>query len=300
MTRAALARPLLALDIGGTTTRAALLEGEQITQRLEAPTPRPATPDAVLDAAVQLALPLAARASAVGLACAGAVAGGRVTATATHTFPQWVDIPLAERFGSALGLPCAALNDARAAAWGEYAAGAGRGTSEFMFITVSTGVGAGLVLGGHLHLAANGLDAELGFVSVPAVWDLGMAVAGLGKLSPLEFETSGTALNSRAKAHGLADARALCDAAEAGNPDAEQEYMHSAALIAWKIADVAALLGVTRVALGGSVGLRAGYLARVQQSLKHFPERYQPEVVHAELGADAGLIGAALWAERGL
>nr|WP_256435098.1 ROK family protein [Deinococcus sp. JMULE3] len=288
---------MLALDIGGTSMRAALVSGGQVVERVEARTPRPASPDAVIAAALELARPLAARASAVGVACAGAVARGRVTATATHTFPGWVDVPLAERLGAGLGLPCAALNDARAAAWGEYAAGAGGGTTEFMFVTVSTGVGAGLVLGGRLHLAGNGLDAELGFVTVPAHWHAGSPTPA-GRLAPLEFESSGTALNARAAALGFTDARALCDAAEAGDARADAEYRHSAAGLAWKIADIAALLGVTRAALGGSVGLRPGYRTRVQEALAAFPERYRPEVVHAALGADAGLIGAALWAAR--
>lgn len=287
---------LLALDLGGTSMRAALIRDGQPTRRLEARTPKPSTPDAVIPGILALAGPLAAGASAVGVACAGAVAGGRVTATATHTFPGWVDIDLAGALQTGLGLPCHALNDARAAAWGEFAAGAGRGTSEFMFITVSTGVGAGLVLGGHLHLAGNGLDAELGFVSVPTQWGAGTTVPPLGELGPLEFETSGTALDAQARALGFQGARALCDAAEAGHGPVDAAYSRSAALIAWKIADVAALLGITRVALGGSVGLRNGYLARVRSSLHHFPERYRPAVVHAELGADAGLIGAALWA----
>ncbi|UQN07922.1 ROK family protein [Deinococcus sp. QL22] len=291
--------PLLALDIGGTSMRAALIQNGQITERREARTPKPSTPDALIAAATELAAPLAAHAIALGVACAGAVAGGRVTATAVHTFPGWTDVALAERLSVGLGLPCAALNDARAAAWGEWAAGAGRGTPEFMFITVSTGVGAGLVLGGRLHLAGNGLDAELGFVSVPAAWQPGEEVPPLGRLGPLEFESSGTALGGQAQLLGFADARALCDAAEVGNLQAEAVYTRSAALMAWKIADIAALLGVTRVALGGSVGLRPGYLTRVQASLALFPARYQPKVVHAELGADAGLIGAALWAGRG-
>ncbi|GMA16490.1 ROK family protein [Deinococcus metallilatus] len=290
--------PLLALDIGGTSMRAALVEEGRVVERRETRTPKPSTPQAVLTAALGLAAPLAPRVAAVGVACAGAVARGHVTATATHTFPGWTDIPLEQRLAEGLGLPCSVLNDARAAAWGEFRAGAGRGTSEFMFITVSTGVGAGLVLGERLHLAANGLDAELGFVSVPALWHGGAEVPPLGLLGPLEFETSGTALGERARTRGLADAKALCDAAEAGQAAAEAEYTRSASLIAWKIADVAALLGVTRVALGGSVGLREGYLARVRASLGRFPERYRPQVVHAELGADAGLIGAALWAGR--
>ncbi|GGO25284.1 ROK family protein [Deinococcus humi] len=287
---------LLALDIGGTSMRAALIESGTIVQRAEVRTPKPSRPDAVIDAALALAAPFAPFAAAVGVACAGAVAAGRVTATATHTFPGWTDVPLTQQIGTGLNLPCAALNDARAAAWGEFSAGAGRGSREFMFITVSTGVGAGLVLGGRLHLAGNGLDAELGFVSVPALWHQGTEVSPLGELGPLEFETSGTALGVRAQQLGFGDARALADTAEAGNLEVDKSYRRSAALIAWKIADVAALLGVTRVALGGSVGLRDGYLARVLESLSLFPARYQPAVVHAELGADAGLIGAGLWA----
>ncbi|GAA0511386.1 ROK family protein [Deinococcus depolymerans] len=291
------ASPLLALDIGGTSMRAALVEaGGRVLERLETRTPRPATPDAVLAAMTELAAPLAGQAGAVGVACAGAVAAGRVTATAAHTFPGWTDVPLAARLGLGLGLPCAALNDARAAAWGEARAGAGRGVNEFMFVTVSTGVGAGLVLGGRLHLAGNGLDAELGFVSVPAAWGPGAQVPGLGRLGPLEFESSGTALGAQAAALGFGDARALCDAADAGDGRALEVTGRAAALLAWKCADVAALLGVTRVAFGGSVGLRAGFLGQVRAALEAFPERYRPELVHAALGADAGLIGAALWA----
>ncbi|GGK14698.1 N-acetylmannosamine kinase [Deinococcus malanensis] len=296
MTSGASQPSLLALDIGGTSIRAALVQDGHVQDRREIPTPKPATPDAVMAAALDLARPLVSHAQALGVACAGAVAGGRVTATATHTFPGWTDIPLAATLSDETGLPCAALNDARAAAWGEYVAGAGRGSSEFMFVTVSTGVGAGLILGGHLHLAANGLDAELGFVSVPAQWGPGIAVPPLGHLGPLEFETSGTALGARAQALGFSSARALCDAAEAGNSRAESEYRHSAVLLAWKLADIAALLGVTQVALGGSVGLRPGYLERVRACLGHFPDRYRPEVVHAQQGPDAGLLGAALWA----
>ncbi|WP_293913616.1 ROK family protein [Deinococcus sp.] len=290
--------PLLALDIGGTSIRAALIERGAVTERLEARTPKPSTPNAVIEAALALAAPLSPRASALGVACAGAVAGGRVTATAIHTFPGWHDVALSEALGAGLNLPCAVLNDARAAAWGEYSAGAGRGQSEFMFVTISTGVGAGLVLGGRLHLAANGLDAELGFVSVPASWTPGTEMPPLGHLGPLEFETSGTALGTQALGLGLNSTRALADAAETGHAQADALYRRSAALIAWKVADIAALLGVQRVALGGSVGLRSGYLARVRASLAVFPERYQPEIVHAELGADAGLIGAGLWAGR--
>jgi len=288
---------VLALDVGGTSIRAALVENGAIRERVEIRTPRPATPDAVLQAAAALAAPLARQAERVGVATAGAVTNGRVTATAEVTFPGWTDVPVAQTLSAHLGLPCRVLNDARAAAWGEFKRGAGRGADEFMFVTVSTGVGAGLILRGELHLAGNGLDAELGFTSVPAAWRPEYDVPFLGSLTPLEYESAGGALDRAARAGSYANARALADAAEAGDAGAMSVYGRSAALIAWRVADVAALLGVTRVALGGSVGLRPGYLALVRSALSHFPQRYRPEVVAADLGADAGLIGAAGWAE---
>jgi len=186
--------------------------------------------------------------------------------------------------GARTGLPVAVLNDARAAAWGEHVYGAGREVSEFMFVTVSTGVGAGLVLGGRLHLARNGLDAELGFTQVE------------GKM--LEHHASGRALDREAAARGWKGAEELAERAERGEREADAPYTRSATLLAAKLADVAVLLGVTRVALGGSVGLRAGYLARVRAALEPFPVR--PEVVHAALGADAGLLGGAEYVEAAM
>ena len=282
--------PTLALDIGGTSLRAALVQGRQVRERRQAPTPHPATPDAVLAAAAELARPLTGQAWGLGVACAGALHGGVVLSTSEHIFPGWAGTPLAERLSAELGLPAAVLNDARAAAWGEARLGAGQGVREFMFVTVSTGIGAGLVLDGRLHQAGNGLDAELGLTLVPA--------RETGELSPLEREAAGGALDEQARALGFAGSRELCDAAETGHPQAAAAHSRSAFLLAWKLADVGALLGVTRVALGGSVGLRPGYREQVERALSEMPTRHTPQVVPAALGADAGLVGAALWARE--
>lgn len=283
--------PTLALDIGGTSLRAALVQGTQVRERRQAPTPHPATPDAVLAAAADLARPLTGQASGLGVACAGALHGGVVLSTSEHIFPGWAGTPLAERLSAELGLPAAVLNDARAAAWGEARLGSGQGVREFMFVTVSTGIGAGLVLDGRLHQAGNGLDAELGLTLAPHA-------ASASGLRFLEREASGRALDEQARALGFAGSRELCDAAETGHPQAQAAHSRSAFLLAWKLADVGALLGVTRVALGGSVGLRPGYREQVEWALSEMPTRHTPEVVPAALGADAGLIGAALWARE--
>ncbi|MBB6097870.1 N-acylmannosamine kinase [Deinobacterium chartae] len=282
---------LLALDIGATSTRAALLEGGALVWRAQAPTPR--GPQAVVELAGELLGAAPAAGSALGVAMTGRVRAGRVTAMNTETLPGWQDFDLASALHAHTGLPTAVVNDARAAAWGEYASGAGQGTSEFAFVTVSTGVGAGFVLGGRLHLAANGLDAEVGFALAPPLLRRLYRLPQLGELSDLEREASGTAL-------GGPLARALCDRAEAGEAAAEAIYGRSAALVAARLADFAVMLGIERVALGGSVGLRPGYLERVRAALAALPEMYRLEVVHAELGADAGLVGAGLWAQQHL
>lgn len=290
---------ILALDLGGTSLRAALIQKQQVIQQQQRATPQPATPQTVLQAAWALATPLKQKNTThIAVACAGAVVEGCVTPTATQTYPNWHKVPVQAWFSEQANLPCTVLNDARAAAWGEAIAGTGQGFSEFMFITVSTGIGAGLILGQRLHLAQNGLDAELGFTHIPAQQSKSLSVPELPLLTALELEASGTALGLQAKQLGFENTTELCDAAEAGHDMAQQVYQYSAALLAWRIADIAALLGVQRVALGGSIGLRNGYLNSVQEALLNFPSRFQPQIVHAQLGANAGLIGAAAWAIR--
>jgi N-acylmannosamine kinase len=294
-----------ALDIGGSETRAALVEDGRVRWRAAAATPAERRPEAVLDAALELLEPKQGRFTRLGVAVTGRVVAGRAYPLNERTLPGWRGFDLKEALEARTGLPIAVLNDARAAAYGEACYGAGRGISEFLFITVSTGVGAGLVLGGRLHLAASGLDAELGFTLLRASFDEVLTPLSApsyrlperAPLRPLELEASGTALDTYAQAYGWGGARELADRAEGGDARADAVYTRAAGAVTEKIADLAVLLGITRVALGGGVGLRPGYLARVRAALAALPEVYRPEIVPARLGADAGLIGAALYAE---
>lgn len=274
--------PVLALDIGGTKMAAALVRHARIVWRDEVRTPAARAPGQVVAAAGALvAGARLARPSRVGVAVTGRVVAGRSYPLNPATLPGWDGFDLGRAFAELTALPTAVLNDARAAAWGEHLYGSGRGVGEFMFVTVSTGIGGGLVLGGRLHLAANGLEAELGFTHTP--------------FGPLEHVASGGALDREAAARGWDGAEELARRAEGGEGGADAFYTRSAALLAAKLADAAALLGVTRIALGGSVGLRRGYLERVRGALEAFPGAVRPEVVHAVLGRDAGLLGVAAW-----
>ncbi len=270
----------IAFDIGGTNSRIALIDGGTIVWRDEAVTPAAGGPQAMVGQMANLFRPLRDLGVPVGVAITGQVEHGCVTAHNSALLPGWNRYPLRQELGHALGRPVRVVNDARAAAWGEYLFGAGRDIDEFLFLTVSTGVGAGLVLNKRLHLARNGFEAEIGEMPMPDG-------------STLEYHASGTALGRLAALHGYAGAKALCDAADAGDLRAKELYLGGIQEIARKLADLAVMLGIQRVALGGGVGLRPGYDERLRTEMMRYPAIYRYEIVRAELGHDAGLHGAA-------
>lgn len=270
----------IAFDIGATNSRIALFENGKPTWKEQAPTPAREGPQAFVDMMEALCRPLPQRDAPVGVAIAATVTEGRVTAHNSDVLPGWSGFPLESVLSERLRRPVRVVNDARAAAWGEFIHGAGRGCDEFLFVTVSTGVGAGVVLNRRLHLAHNGFDAELGETR---------ATAG----GTLEDHASGTALGRLAAEHGYANGKLLCDAADRGDDAAEKLYRHGIKELASKLADLAVMLGIQRAAIGGSVGLRAGYVERLREELAQLPPMYRIELARAELDHDAGLYGAA-------
>jgi N-acylmannosamine kinase len=276
-----------ALDIGGTRMRAALIEAGRVVWRAETATDAATrAPADVLAAALSLFDGRLEAAASLGVALTGRVIAGVAYPLNQQTLPGWQGFKVQAYLKAATAKDVMVLNDARAAAYGEWRYGAGRSYSEFMFVTVSTGVGAGLVLGSRLHLAANGLDAELGFVR---------PTSG----ETLEAAVSGTALTRQAQAHGWTDANALVTAAEQGDAVAAKIYDGSIALLAAQLANLSVLLGLQGIAVGGGVGLRPSYLPKLRSALP-LPAGVEPPALHrALLGEDAGLIGvAALLAQR--
>jgi len=267
-------------DVGGTNSRIALFENGVITWRDQCTTPAMAGPDATIDVMAQLFAPLGALQAPVAVAVTGQVVDGCVTAHNPDILTNWQRFPLQQRLSDRLQLPVQLINDARAGAWGEYVYGSGQGMSEFLFLTVSTGIGAGLILKGRLHRAKNGFDAEIGEMRCAD-----------GRT--LEQHASGTALGQLALQYRYSNAKMLCDAADRGDEQANILYQNGIRDIAAKLADLAVMLGIQRVAVGGSVGLRSGYLERLGAEMANYPAIYRVELVAAQLGHDAGLFGAA-------
>ncbi len=198
---------------------------------------------------------------------------------------RWPDL-----IGHALG-PATCLNDAAAAALAEARLGAGRGLRNFGYLTVSTGVGGGFVLGGHLLESRSGLAGHVGFTTAPSAGE----PCGSGRRGTVESVAGGRAMAEAARKAGQeADARTICDAAHRGEAWAQGIVTLSARAIATLIADLTAILGLDGMALGGSIGLSEGYIDKVREALAEEPALFRVPVTPATLGADAPLFGALL------
>lgn len=152
----------LAIDIGGTKLAAALIGADgQIRDRRELPTPASQTPQALRDALSALVSPLQAHAQRVAIASTGIIRDGSLLALNPHNLGGLLHFPLVKTLEQLTNLPTIAINDAQAAAWAEYQALDGDIT-DMVFITVSTGVGGGVVSGGKLRTGPGGLAGHIG------------------------------------------------------------------------------------------------------------------------------------------
>jgi glucokinase len=155
----------LAIDIGGSKFRVALFEGETMVQRVTRPTDRAGGPEWMLAQIAQIARGW--RFDRCGVGFGGPVEFSlRRVALSTHV-SGWSDFPLAQRLGDLLRVPVALDNDANAGALGEARYGAGRGALPMFYMTLSTGIGGGIVLeDGGVHRGADSWAGEIGHITL--------------------------------------------------------------------------------------------------------------------------------------
>ena len=278
---AAAPRTDLALDIGGSKSAAALLRAGRVIARVEVATRREAGPDAWLAELAAAARPWSGRYGGCAAAVSGLVVSGTWTAVNPAVLPVPAAYPLVARLRAAFDVPAVALNDAQAAAWGEHVHGAGEG-GDLVFVTVSSGVGGGIVLDGRLLTGRGGLAGHVGQLRHGG--------------ESLEARASGFALARMAAAAGVtADARAVFAAAARGDAWAESALEGAAGALAGALRDLHVVLDPGLFVLGGGVGLVPAFRTRVASALDalSWPGGLRPRLVGAALGHDAGLIGAA-------
>jgi glucokinase len=250
---------------------------------------------------------------AIGLGIAGLASRSGVVRYSPN-LPELVEFPVAQQLGDRLGVPVLVGNDATAAARAEARLGAGRGVGDFIFLGLGTGIGTGLVIDGHLVQGAHGFAGEAGHMVI----DADGPEHHTGQRGPWEYFASGDALGrmGREAAAGgrfgggqdaagsvaAIDGTVVVQAMTAGDDEAVAIFDGFCREVARGVANLVLLLDPERLILGGGLAdigepLRAGVERWIPELLLGASNRPPIEVRIAELGPDAGAIGAALLTE---
>ena len=237
----------------------------------------------------------------VVLGAPGIISSRDGTIVASPNLPGWRDVPLRDRVAAAIGLPVLLENDANAAAYGEYWRGAGEGCSSMVLLTLGTGVGGGLVLGGELWRGADGMAGEIGHITV----DPGGRTCRCGNAGCLETYASATGIVDRYRElSGLEEAVSAEEVhrrAHEGDPNARQSYREAGRSLGMAFAALVNLLNPERIVVGGGV-LPAWdlFMPAAEQEMRRrafVAAASRVRLAPAALGDLAGVTGAAglLW-----
>jgi glucokinase len=300
------------IDIGGTKIAAGVVTGDgTVLDRTRVPTP-PDDEAATLAALGEVVDQLLARnpgVEAIGLGAAGLVEwpGGNARWAPHNTYRR---LELRRLLHERTGLPTVVDNDANAAAWAEARFGAGAGSDDLVLVTVGTGIGGGLVLGGRLYHGVHGFAGELGHLIVDPAGDL----CACGNSGCLEAMASGSTLGrlgreaaaadpggrmaTLAGRPGLVTGEVVFAAAAEGDKAALALFERVGHWLGVGIASLVTIFDPDLVVVGGGVAATGELLlAPARASFERYvharAHRDLPPVVPARLGADAGLVGAA-------
>ncbi len=307
------ASPRLAIgvDVGGTQVRAALVDSAGLVHRRGAVrTDTKGGPSAVVAQIAQLVAEVAGGLDLKTLAGVGVCAPGPLDGPAgvvlnIPTLPGWVDVPISAWLAESLGVEVILENDGISAAIGEWHFGAGRGLSDFVYVTVSTGIGGGVVSDGHVLRGRRGMAGHLGHMTTAPEGE----VCSCGNRGCWEAQASGTALAQMARrlatgqsGSALArigesmDARHVIDAARAGDELANELVAREARLLGIGIVNLLHMYSPMAVVMGGGVsnGFDLLHPGIVQQVRERALLAYRDvPIVAAQLEQNAGLVGAA-------
>jgi glucokinase len=292
------------LDIGGTTLKGALADRSGVLfLRNRRPTCSDHGPHAVLDAVLALVDDLVcegrrshgSRALAgIGVAVPGPVDERRGVVLDAPNL-GWRDVPLRHLVVERTGHQVFITHDVRAAASGEAALGSGRGTGDHVFIAIGTGVGAAVVLGGSPYTGAHSTAGEMGHMTI----DPTGPECGCGARGHLEaYASAGGMQKLYAAATGgdEIDAETLVARAARGDEPARVIWDQAIEALARSIASVSVVLDPARIVIGGGVAAAGERLFEPLKALvrERLPFGRAPEIVPAELGAEAGTRGMAV------
>ncbi|MFD5397799.1 ROK family protein [Streptomyces sp. NPDC127097] len=300
-----------ALDIGGTKIAGALVDPHgRLLVRAARPTPADKDGATVMRAVAEVLGELAAgpdwaRVAAVGIGSAGPVDAATGTVSPVN-IPGWRDFPLVAGVRALVGeRPVVLVGDGVAMTAAEHWQGAARGHANALCMVVSTGVGGGLVLNGRLHPGPTGNAGHIGHISVDVDGD----PCPCGSRGCVERIASGPNIARRALAHGWqpgpdgdTSAAGVAAAAHAGDPVALRSFERAARALAAGIAATATLVEIDIAVIGGGVAGAGEVLFRpLRAALRDYATLSFVSgltVVPAQMGTDAGVVGAAAAAQQ--
>ena len=303
----------IGVDLGGTNLRAIALtkEGERLAER-RVPTNGADGAEAVLDRIADLVRATErdvtdGRSVGVGLGVPGLI---RLPAGIVSAAPNvWADLDVAAKSGmeDRLGTPVEFENDANAAALGEYWVGAGRDVDDLILMTLGTGVGGGIVAGGRIVQGQDGMAGEIGHTTLDPASNVR---CGCGNLGCVETETSATAIVRRARAAlgdspsfteldaaGRLTAATIAELATSGDRAAIAIYERVGRALGVAVGNLISVFNFPLYLFGGGVVsawdlFAPSMLAEVERRCLTF-RLCGARIERAELGPEAGLIGAA-------
>ena len=305
----------IGIDVGGTNLKAGLVNEEGTIVAVERTPLDFQGPEPFAETLAQLAAAAMERGGVevkdvayVGMGIPGAVKGGEILYTANIPMKN---VPLEALFRKYLDLPVLLGNDADCAAVGEWSCGAGRGTKHFVVITLGTGVGGGMILNGKLYSGC-GAGGEVGHIvikqdGVPCncgrrgCWEAYASATGLIRETKEAMEQHPeSALHAVAAANGGVEGRTAFQAAEQGDETALAVCRAYAEYLAAGLTNLVNILHPEAVALGGGVAAAPEHL--LLEPVREIVARecyarhvdQVPRIIRAELGNDAGIIGAAM------
>jgi glucokinase len=300
----------IGIDLGGTQLRAGLVDpGGRLVRRAAVATDVSGGPRGVLAQMRRLVREIAsdddeAAIAGIGVSSPGPLDTETGTVLSIPTLPGWEDFPLREAVSAAFGRPVVLENDGIAAAAGEGRFGAARGLRHFVYVTVSTGIGGGVMVDGRLLRGRRGMAGHVGHM----ILDREGPLCGCGARGCFEALASGSALgkagrevaasdpSSRLGAVGEVTARHVVEAAREGDRAALDLIDREAGWLGIGFAGLAHLYSPQAIIVGGGLSqafdlLRAGVDRAFGRSA--MPAFRDVAIIPAALGDDAGLVGAA-------
>lgn len=297
---------IIAVDIGGTQIRTALFDSNDANPRQHR---RIAThaegedPFERLAAAIEAILPPQG-ADVISVAAPGPLDPQSGIVFATPNIPGWVEFPLGAKLEQRFHIPTRLGNDANLAALGEWRYGAGQGYHDLLYLTISTGIGGGVIINDRLLLGARGLAGELGHITVLPDGPL----CSCGQRGHLEAVASGPAIAAYVN-EKLAEGRAsilqpghltgrqVAEAARQGDELSREAFVRAGEYLGQALADFLHMFNPSIVILGGGVTQSSAlFIETLKASARRhiMDQNFLKDLVitTATLGDNAGLIGA--------